>query len=90
MDTLVRLAQAAANAKAGGVTVVPWAEAANAVGKLVKDLQVRGAALGKAIAKAESMHEHVEEQAQFLTSTGADAAAAVRGALRRVGVGGGG
>jgi glutamine synthetase len=74
------LAESADHAKAGGVSVVPQVEAANAVGKLLKELQTRRAALDKAIGKAESLHEDVEQQGQALTTTGAEAAQAVRDA----------
>src|SRR5262249_41947648 len=72
------LADGAAKAKAAGVSVRPQVDAANDVGKLVKTLQTRRAALAKAIEKAEGMHDKLEAQAQFLTSTGADAALATR------------
>ena len=87
VDTLVlpaaftyagRLAEAAAQAKAAGVAVIPQVEAANAVGKLIQELQQARAKLGKVIDKAEGMHEALEEQAELLTSEGADAMAATR------------
>jgi glutamine synthetase len=74
------LVEAAANAKAGRVTAVPQVEAANRVGKLIKDLQRKRAALEKVIDKAESMHEKPEALAQLLTSQGADTMADVRAA----------
>jgi len=74
------LIEAAAQAKAAKITVVPQVEAATAVGKLIKELQKQRAALEKAITKAESMHEKLEACAEFLTAHGADAMAAVRSA----------
>ncbi|HEY2855399.1 MAG TPA: glutamine synthetase III [Gemmatimonadaceae bacterium] len=74
------LAQAAASAKAAGITVIPQVEPANKVGKLIQDLQSARSTLGKAIDKAEGMHEELEKQAAFLTHEGADAMAAVRSA----------
>ena len=72
------LASAAAQAKTAGITVIPQIEPANRVGKLIQDLQAARATLGKAIEKAEGMHEELDEQAEFLTHEGADAMAAVR------------
>jgi glutamine synthetase len=72
------LASAAAQAKAAGISVVPQIEPANRVGKLIEQLQAARATLGKAIEKAEGMHEDLDEQAEFLTHDGADAMAAVR------------
>ena len=72
------LASAAAQAKAAGITVIPQIEPANRVGKLIEQLQAARATLGKAIDKAEGMHDELEGQAEFLTKEGADAMAAVR------------
>ena len=74
------LVKSAADAKAAGVKVVPQVEAANAVGKLVADLQKASANLHAVITKADGMHDQLEKQAQYLTSTGADAMATVRAA----------
>ena len=74
------LLDAAAQAKTARVTVVPQVEAANALGKLIKDLQKHRAVLEKVIAKAESMHDSLEGCAAYLTKEGADAMAAVRAA----------
>jgi glutamine synthetase len=74
------LVEAAANAKTARVTVVPQVDAANSVGKLIKDLQRKRAALEKVIDKAESMHEKPEALAALLTSQGADSMAEVRAA----------
>jgi glutamine synthetase len=75
---LAMLSESAADAKAAGVKVLPQVDAANAVGKLIADLQKASAALHAAIAKAEGMHHDAAKQAQFLTSDGAGAMAAVR------------
>jgi glutamine synthetase len=72
------LADAAANAKAAGITAVPQVAAANEVGALIEDLQTRRVALGRAIEKAEHEHENVDACAKLLTSEGADAMASVR------------
>ncbi|MBI3504648.1 MAG: glutamine synthetase III [Proteobacteria bacterium] len=72
------LQSAAASAAKAGIKVVPQVDAANATGKLVADLQKKAGALGAAIAKAEGMHDALAKQAEFLTSIGADAMAAVR------------
>ena len=74
------LLEAAAQAKAAKITVIPQIDAANALGKLIKDLQKHRATLEKAIAKAESMHDSLEGCAAYLTKEGADAMAAVRAA----------
>jgi glutamine synthetase len=75
---LAMLCESAENAKDAGVKPVPQVDAASAVAKMVADLQKAAGALGAAIAKAEHMHDDAARQAQFLTSTGADAMAAVR------------
>jgi glutamine synthetase len=72
------LAAAAAQAKTAGIAVVPQVEAANALGKLIQELQKARAALGKVIDDAEEMHDALEKQADLLTHAGADAAAEVR------------
>ena len=74
------LAEAAAQAKAAGITVIPQIEAANEIGKAIQVLQKARAALGKIIDKADSMHDEPEKLAQLLTSSGADAMAEVRAA----------
>src|SRR5439155_1036069 len=51
------LTEAAAQAKAGGITVVPQVDAANKLGKLIVELRAQRDKLSKAIDKAESMHE---------------------------------
>jgi len=72
------LANAASQAKAAGIKVIPQVEAANALGTLIANLQKQRAALGKAIEKAEGMHEDLASCATFLTSTGADTMGEVR------------
>ena len=74
------LIDAAAKAKTAGITQVPQVEAANALGKAIKTLQRERAAMEKVIAKADSMHESLEECAAFLTADGAEAMAGVRAA----------
>jgi glutamine synthetase len=73
-----KLADSAAQAKVGGITVIPQVDAANRVGKLITELRTNRDKLSRALEKAESMHDSLEEQAQFLTSTGADLMADVR------------
>jgi glutamine synthetase len=73
-----RLADAAAQAKAGGIKSIPQVEAANAVGTLIAGLQKHRKTLGSVIDKAEGMHDDLPKQAQLLTSAGADAMANVR------------
>jgi glutamine synthetase len=72
------LAEAASQAKAAGIKAIPQVDAANKIGEMIIDLQKRRETLGEVIAKVESMHEQVVEQAQKLTTDGADAMAAVR------------
>jgi glutamine synthetase len=87
VDTLVlpaaftysgQLAASAAHAKAAGIRVVPQADAANEVGSLIEELRSERQKLAEATEKAEHMHDDVEKCAKVLTSTGADAMAAVR------------
>ncbi len=72
------VADAAQKSKAAGIKLNPAAAAATSLAKQVTELQKRVAALRAATAKAEAMHESPAKCAQFLTSTGADAMAAVR------------
>jgi glutamine synthetase len=74
------LTAAASHAKTAGVKVVPQLSAAAEVGALITNLRKACETLHAAIAKAESMHDTLGKQARFLTSTGADAMAAVRSA----------
>ena len=73
-----QLAESAAQAKSAGIKVIPQIETANKLGSAAAELQKHRTALGKAIDKAESMHDELEAQAQFLTTTGADTMANVR------------
>ncbi len=72
------LASAAANAKASGVSAAPQIHAAGEVSRILTTVQQKRAALAKAIDKAESMHDALEDQAKFLTGTCADAMQALR------------
>ena len=72
------LSEAASQAKAAGVKVIPQIATANALGALIADLQKQRATLGKVIDKAEGMHDEVVAQAELLTSQGADAMSGVR------------
>jgi glutamine synthetase len=74
------LVEAAARAKTARIAAVPQVEAANHVGKLIKELQRQRAALDKIIVKAEAMHDKPEPLAEFLTHQAADTMAAVRAA----------
>jgi glutamine synthetase len=74
------LVDAAADAKASGVTPIPQIDQANRLGTMISDLQKHRAALGQVIDKAEGMHDSLEKQATLLTSAGADAMAHVRAA----------
>jgi glutamine synthetase len=87
VDTLVlpaafeysgRLAEAASQAKSAGIKSIPQVAAANTVGAAITELQKYRTALGKAIDKAESMHDDLVAQAEHLTSVGADAMHDVR------------
>ena len=69
-----------AQAKTARITAVPQVEAANHVGKLIKELQKQRAALDRVITKAESMHDNLEGQAELLTHQASDTMAEVRGA----------
>jgi glutamine synthetase len=72
------LVESASNAKNAGIAVIPQAETANKVGRLIQQLQTRRAELAKTIEKAESMHDDPEKQAKLLTSDGAAHMAEVR------------
>jgi glutamine synthetase len=72
------LADAAANAKAAGISSIPQVAAANEVGALIEMLRERRAALAKVIETAEHKHEDVEACGKLLTGDGADAMGAVR------------
>ncbi len=74
------LARAAADAKAAGISAVALVQAGNALSKLIATVARKGNALSKAIDKAEGMHDAIEPQATFCTTTVAEAMAAVRAA----------
>jgi len=72
------LAEAAAQAKAAGITVIPQIDAANEIGALIKELRSRRDKLEKVLNEAESSHDELEKQAKLLTKDGADAMEKVR------------
>ena len=72
------LAEGAAKAKQAGIKAIPQKVAAEKVGVVVAQLQVRTAALHAAIKKAGSLHGDLAKCAAFLTSTGVDAMDAAR------------
>ncbi|MCR4341198.1 MAG: glutamine synthetase type III, partial [Gemmatimonadaceae bacterium] len=72
------LARSAAEAKTGGVEVIPQLEAANAMGRMIERLVASRNALSDAIDDANELHDHPRKQAGFLTSEGARCMAAVR------------
>jgi glutamine synthetase len=87
IDTLVlpaayayagKLAEAAAQAKAAGITVIPQVDAANEVGTMIQALRTRRNELVKVLDQAEGMHDALEKQAKLLTSVGADTMEKVR------------
>jgi glutamine synthetase len=87
VDTLVipaaygylgELSEAASQAKAAGIESVPQVGSANALGKLVEQLQKSRRDLGDVIDRAEGMHHDPPAQAELLTSNGADTMAEVR------------
>lgn len=87
IDTLVlpaayayagKLAEAAAQAKAAGITVIPQVDAANEVGTMIQALRTRRNELVKVLDQAEGMHDALEKQAKLLTSVGANTMEKVR------------
>jgi glutamine synthetase len=78
------LARAAAEAKAGGITVTPQVEAANEMGQLIQDLRTQRKRLGAAIAHAGELEANIGEQAGFLTREGRDASVAAREVCDRI------
>ncbi|MEX2153605.1 MAG: glutamine synthetase III [Gemmatimonadaceae bacterium] len=72
------LIEAASQARTARLTAVPQVEAANQIGKLIKELQKHRAALEKIIAKADAMHDKPEALAELLTHQVADTMADVR------------
>ncbi len=75
---LGQLTQSAGNGASAGINVQPLIDAANGVSKQVSMLQKRRADLAKAIEKAEHMHDDLDGQAHFLTSTGCEKMAEAR------------
>jgi glutamine synthetase len=75
---LGELSDAASQAKAAGIAVVPQIATANRVGELVQELQEFREDLSDVIARAEAMHDDPAKQADLLTSEGADTMAEVR------------
>jgi glutamine synthetase len=74
------LTRAVADARTAGITAAAQKSAAGEVGRLLSTVQQKRAALARAIDKAEGMHGTIEEQAQFCTTTVAQAMQAVRDA----------
>jgi glutamine synthetase len=74
-----RLAAAAAQAKAAGISKIPQLPAANELGTLIEALTESQAALVAVVEKAEGMHDGLEAQATLVTTEGAEAMARVRG-----------
>lgn len=77
---LAGLVESAENAKDAGVKPLPQVELANEIARMVADLQKAATGLRGSLAKADHMHNDAAKQAQYLTSAGADAMAAVRSA----------
>jgi glutamine synthetase len=75
---LGELSEAASQAKTAGIESVPQVATANALGKLVEQLQKSRADLSDVIERAESTHDDPPGQAELLTSRGADTMAEVR------------
>jgi glutamine synthetase len=75
---LAQLSESASHAKAAGIAVIPQVTTANQVGELVQELQEFREDLSDVIARAEAKHDDPAEQAQLLTSEGADTMAEVR------------
>jgi glutamine synthetase len=72
------LARAAADAKTAGIKEIPQVDRANEIGRMAKELKARRDALLKVTEKAEGLHDAPEKCAQLITTSGADAMAAVR------------
>ena len=77
---LGQLAASAGQGAAAGINMQPIVDAANSVSKLVATLQKKRAELAKVITKAEHMHDDLDGQATFLTSTGCETMGEVRDA----------
>jgi len=75
---LGQLAGSAGQGAAAGINMQPIVDAANATSKLITTLQQKRAELTKAIAKADHMHDDLDAQAAYLTSSACDVMAEVR------------
>src|SRR6059058_2998143 len=75
---LSQLSDAASQAKAAGIAVIPQIATANQIGELVQELQEYREDLSDVIARVEAKHEDPTGQAEMLTSEGADTMAEVR------------
>ncbi|MFL5481605.1 MAG: glutamine synthetase III [Gemmatimonadaceae bacterium] len=75
---LNQLTEAAAQAKAAGIAVIPQIATANQIGELVQELQEHREDLTDVIARAEAKHEDPAGQAEMLTTEGAETMAEVR------------
>ena len=75
------IASAAGQGATAGINMQPLVDAANGASKLVATLQKKRAELAKVITKSEGMHEDLEAQTAYLTSTGCDTMHDVREAV---------
>ncbi len=75
---LNQLSEAASQAKAAGIAVVPQITTANQIGELVQELQEHREDLTDVIARVEAKHDDPTGQAEMLTTEGADTMAEVR------------
>ena len=75
-----QIAQAAGQGAAAGINMQPLVDAANATTKMVATLQKKRTELAKVIAKAEGLHDDLDAQGAFLTSTGCSTMSEVRDA----------
>jgi glutamine synthetase len=75
---LAELSDSASQSKSAGIAVIPQVVTANTVGELVQELQESREDLSDVIARAEALHEDCAEQAQLLTTEGADTMAEAR------------
>ena len=75
---LAELSEAAANARAARIAVIPQIVTATQVGELVQELQEFREDMTDVIARAEALHEEGAEQAELLTTEGAETMAEAR------------
>jgi glutamine synthetase len=75
---LNQLTEAAAQAKAAGIAVIPQIATATQIGELVQELQEHREDLTDVIARVEAKHDDPSGQAEMLTTEGADTMAEVR------------